>query len=422
MFDAVCGTSTGAIVATALSRRHFSPADIIKEFLEISPNIFPKRHYIIKKLKNIGAYVTGSARHDGTWFKEYLKNLNLSWSGEIGDPHLGIVALKRDKIQKSGFKIHLFTSYKGHDVLNIEVKDTEVVAIYDAQRIVAHITLDTAIRASCAAPTYLDPVTIDDFEFIDGGLESNCPVLEGIQLLRKDTNVKNPSCLISIGCGSKGREQGGLNGLIPIAKLAAQKMTDAEKKWNEFIAANFTPENESRYIRLNPDASPNLGQYQLDSAHKVKEILDTYVNWLSDKHLNTETSERKRTSEYRRKIIYASKVLFAKSFSILSVTVNGKLFSKSKTLVVTSREIGSVVVKVKFSANRSCSVESTESGITLVSHDAEQGGKKIKLKTLFSGNFDADHSLLLGKQGIINVKYDDVDIDGSPIKIRFSET
>ena len=88
-------------------------------------------------------------------------------------------------------------------------------------------------------------------------------------------------------------------------------------------------------------------------------------------------------------------------------------------MVVTSPQIESVEVNVKFSANRSCSVESTESWIKLVSEDAEQGGKMIKFEIL--ADFDANRGLPLGAQGIINVKYDGVYIDGSQIKIRYSE-
>ena len=149
----------------------------------------------------------------------------------------------------------------------------------------------------------------------------------------------------------------------------------------------------------------------MDKSDKVKVILDTYVNWLSNRE----------TSTYRNKIINASKLLFEKSFSILSVTVNGKLFSKSNTLDVDSPYIDSVEVSVKFNANPSCSIESTDSWIKLVSDDSEQAGKKIKLEILFSGDFEANHSLPLSAQGVINVKYNGIHIDGSPIELRFTE-
>ena len=50
MFDAMCGTSTGAIVATALARMHLSPAKIIEEFYEISKLIFPQYNYFVEWL------------------------------------------------------------------------------------------------------------------------------------------------------------------------------------------------------------------------------------------------------------------------------------------------------------------------------------------------------------------------------------
>ena len=145
-------------------------------------------------------------------------------------------------------------------------------------------------------------------------------------------------------------------------------------KWEDFYNQSQNTENfKSCCFRLSPDASTKLGEYEWDKAVKVKVILETYVNWLSNRE----------TSTYRNKIINTSKLLFEKSFSILSVTVNGKLFSKSNTLDVDSPYIDSVEVNVKFNANPSCSIESTDSLIKLVSDDAEQGGKKIKLEILF---------------------------------------
>ena len=384
MFDAMCGTSTGALVATALSRMHMSPAKLIEEFIVVSRLIFPQHNFIIKWFNLLRSLVSDHERYDCKPFEDYLMDKSLSWSSDNADPKLGIVALRRDKGEKSGYKTFLFKSSEGD------------------------VKLWEAIRASTAAPTYLKAMTINkNLEFVDGALGSNCTVNEGMQLLG-DTSA---SCLISIGCGIKDTENGGFKlGGIDVGRYAIDIIQDAQIKWEDFYNHPQNTKNfKSCCFRLNPDSSTKLGEYKLDKADKVKLILETYVNWLSNR----------KTSTYRNKIINASKLLFAKSFSILSVTVNGKSFSKSNTLDVDSPDIESVEVNVKFNANRSCSFGSTESWLKLVSDDAKQGGKKIKLEILFSGDFEANHILPLGAQGVINVKYDGIHIDGIIIIISF---
>ena len=387
MFDAMCGTSTGAIVATALNRIRMSPARIIEEFYKISPLIFPQYNFFARWIYYIISRVYNVERYGCKEFEDYLMGQeDLYWSTDNADPKLGIVALRRDKRKKDGYEIHVFKSSAGD------------------------VNLWQAIRASTAAPTYMKPMIIrKNFEFVDGGLRSNCPVNEGIELLG-DTSA---SCLISIGCGIADAEKGGFKlGGYDVAMYAIDIIADAQEKWDYFYRHHHIHKSERFkccYLRLNPDEETNLGTYDLDEADKVKDILETYVNWLSNPE----------TSAYRTKIINASRVLFAKSFSILSVTVNGKSFNKSDKMDVDSPQIENVEVNVKFSANRICSVESTDPWIKLVSDEAEEGGKKIKLETSFSGDFEANHSLSLGGKGIIYVKYDGVDIDGSPIKLRF---
>ena len=389
MFDAICGTSTGAIVATALTRMPLSPAEIIKEFYKISRLIFPQSNYFVQWFYYIISFVLNVARYDCKAFETYLIDKSLSWSSDNGDPKLGIVALGRDKRKTSGFEIFVFKSSEDN------------------------VKLWQAIRASTAAPTYMEPMTINtNLEFVDGGLRSNCPVNEGMQLLG-DTSA---SCLISIGCGIADSEKGGFRlGGIGVGRYAVDIISDAQIKWDDFYDHSQTSDDLKRCcVRLSPKYSAELKVYKLDEADKLEAILETYVNWLCER-------EERNTIEYRKKILDASKLLFAKSFSILSVTVNGKLFKEAKKLAVTSSRIESVEVKVKFSANQRCSVVSTESWITLVSDDAEQGRNNIKLQILFSDNFGANHRLPLGAEGIINIQYDDVDIDGSPITLRFSE-
>ena len=48
MFDAIFGTSAGALVATALTPMNFSPEMMINEVFEISQLMFPQHNFIVK--------------------------------------------------------------------------------------------------------------------------------------------------------------------------------------------------------------------------------------------------------------------------------------------------------------------------------------------------------------------------------------
>ena len=113
---------------------------------------------------------------------------------------------------------------------------------------------------------------------------------------------KSASCLIGIGCGISDAKKGiSKLGGIDVGKYAVDVIADAQIKWEEFY--NHTQnsvEFKSRCIRLNPSASTKLGDYALDESGKVKDILQTYVNWLSDR-------EACKRTEYKRKMINASK-------------------------------------------------------------------------------------------------------------------
>ena len=128
-----------------------------------------------------------------------------------------IVALRRVKREKSGYKIFLFKSSE------------------------CDVKLWEAIRASTAAPTYLKAMTIKKkLEFVDGGLRSNCPVNEGMQVLG-DTPV---SCVISIGCGIKdtGKSAFKLGG-IDVGKYAIHIIQDVQIKWKDFYNHSQNTEN-----------------------------------------------------------------------------------------------------------------------------------------------------------------------------------
>ena len=212
LFDVVAGTSTGSIIATGISRLHWSAAKLSKEFFNISPVVFCKTTF--------WGWLSGFAnrpKFDVKPFEEFLKTMlkDVEWKGEEDDPILTIPALLADKNHANGYACYVFDSIK---CAGSSVKVWE------------------AIRASSAAPTYFKPMEInienETYEFIDGGMQSNCPVIEGIELL--NTSYSKECCVISIGCGESSGKAPIKNGIQALFR-GLGFTTDAEQRWRAYV-------------------------------------------------------------------------------------------------------------------------------------------------------------------------------------------
>ena len=173
-FDVASGTSTGSIMAAALSRLHLSPDQILVESFEISRAAFPqpyrcnilRKFWLCKLSPIITAFWNGANRFGHKGLEDYLKKKlsNAKWSSEKDEPELAIFATKKSQTTK-----HTFYS-KDEDTLRIDGGDGQS----------NYVEIWEAIRASTAAPTYFKSMCIDGKKFIDGGLKANCPVLDTI--------------------------------------------------------------------------------------------------------------------------------------------------------------------------------------------------------------------------------------------------
>lgn len=146
-FDLIAGTSTGSIIAGAASA-DIPMAEVVTLFATESPLIFRRRRFSWLNVRS--KYPTGP-------LEDLIR-------GCVGDVAMGEVPtplmITSSDISTGG--VHVFKSGYLKDLGETYVRDSGVA-------------LADAILASCAAPTFFDPVTVDDFTLADGGLWANNP-------------------------------------------------------------------------------------------------------------------------------------------------------------------------------------------------------------------------------------------------------
>ena len=146
-FDLIAGTSTGSIMAGAAAAG-IPMTRVVELFKKESPRIFRKRW-----LGSFHIRSKYSRRSLERVIRSCVSNLTL---GEILTP----LMIMGSDISTGG--VHVFKSRYLKDLGEPYVRDADV-------------SLSDAILASCAAPTYFDPVPVGDSLLADGGLWANNP-------------------------------------------------------------------------------------------------------------------------------------------------------------------------------------------------------------------------------------------------------
>lgn len=174
-FDLIAGTSTGSIVAGAAAIG-IPMKEIVQLFENEAPHIFRKKRYCLSGLRR-SQY---SIQRLKAVLEEHLPETTL---GQIPTPLMitssdittgGICVFKSNYMEKLGKPYY---------------RDKEV-------------RLRDAILASCAAPSFFDPVKVDNYLLADGGLWANNPSIlcltEALSKFRKNIDEVK---ILSIGTG-----------------------------------------------------------------------------------------------------------------------------------------------------------------------------------------------------------------------------
>ena len=173
-FDLIAGTSTGSIIAGAAAAG-VEMQTLVDLFEKKAADVFGRKRF------GWGIFRSKYARQSlERVVREYLPHLRL---GDISTPLL----VTSSDISTGG--VHVFKSRYLQDLGEEYVRDKDVL-------------LGDAVLASCAAPSYFDPMQVDEYLLADGGLWANNPsilaVTEAVSKFRRSLEQVQ---ILSIGTG-----------------------------------------------------------------------------------------------------------------------------------------------------------------------------------------------------------------------------
>lgn len=241
-FDLITGTSTGAIIAGAAAAG-VEMSTVVDLFDKEAPQVFRSRR------SGLGLVRSKYARQSlEQLVKEYLPHKRL---GEISTPLL----ITSSSISTGG--VHVFKSKYLDEIGEQYFRDGDVL-------------LSDAVLASCAAPSYFDPVQVGDYLLADGGLWANNPsILAVTEAVSKFNRPIEQVHILSIGTGKplnlyRRRRFWGL-----ATGWGRQKLVEYFLSLQSQASANMASLLlGDRYFRLDPE----IGNWALDDTKRLHNL------------------------------------------------------------------------------------------------------------------------------------------------------
>jgi patatin-like phospholipase/acyl hydrolase len=230
LFDLVAGTSTGAIIACALTKPQPLPAErIARIYLDEGPEIFSRS--LIKRITSVGGLIDERYASDG---------LLTSLRRHFGEHRL---ADARPAIMLTAYDI------VGRSALLL--RNDRDMSMVDA----AH--------GSSAAPSYFEPAQVGKLALVDGGVFATNPAMVAYAELAAAGRREEVDLVVSLGTGSHTRRLpyetargwGRLEWARPLIDVVFDGVADSV----DFALEQLLP--EGRYVRLQvplDEASDNL--------------------------------------------------------------------------------------------------------------------------------------------------------------------
>ncbi|KAK4983550.1 hypothetical protein LTR50_007158 [Elasticomyces elasticus] len=256
-FDMIGGTSTGGLIAIMLGRLRMSVGECIDAYLSLSDRIFQKNRHRVTMKGNI------QGRFDSDELERAVKEI-VTKQGLQADALLKDTSDNACKVfvcatSKQTSETMCLRSYKspsgGSDLLN-------------------SVQIWQACRATSAASSFFDPITIGRFEeFVDGATGANNPVWEvwnQAQLMWGPQPVEGRvGCLVSIGTGVPSLKPF-LDDVFRIGKTLVEIATETEQTAERFRQDKTHLDDAGRYFRFN--VTRGLEDVGLEESKKRKEI------------------------------------------------------------------------------------------------------------------------------------------------------
>lgn len=235
LFDLVCGTSTGGMLAVALAIKQMSLEKCEEIYKKLGKLVFAepvpkdneaatwreKLDQLYKSSSQSFRVVVHGSKHSADQFERLLKEMCADEDGDLliesaakSIPKVFVVSTLVSAVPAQPFIFRNYQYPPGTLEVPFAVSESSTTggmgtsnggqvrykrnAYFGSCK--HHIW--QAIRASSAAPYYLDDFSDDVYRWQDGAIVANNPTIFAIreaQLLWPDTNI---DCLVSIGCGS----------------------------------------------------------------------------------------------------------------------------------------------------------------------------------------------------------------------------
>ncbi|XAR65626.1 Phospholipase A(1) [Bertholletia excelsa] len=236
LFDLVCGTSTGGMLAVALAIKLMTLERCEEIYKQLGKLVFAepgpkdneaatwkeKLDQLYKSSSQSFRVVVHGSKHSADQFERLLKEICADEDGDLliesavkSTPKVFAVStlvstvpaqpfIFRNYQYPAGTPEISFTISEGSATIGPGTNNTSLQVGYKRSAFIGSCKhqIWKAIRASSAAPYYLDDFSDDAYRWQDGAIVANNPTIFAIreaQLLWPDTKI---DCLVSIGCGS----------------------------------------------------------------------------------------------------------------------------------------------------------------------------------------------------------------------------
>eukprot|EP00198_Chlamydomonas_reinhardtii_P013397 XP_001702734.1 predicted protein [Chlamydomonas reinhardtii] len=240
LFDLVVGTSTGAIVAVGLGVFHFSLDQCEAIYTGLGHKVFNQggwRDSLFRVVRGTSTSLRVAVygfKHDASTFEELLRQMcEVKKLGCVGNQMIDAAALGGPKVAAVATLVSvcpvtpfLFTTYE---------------------------LPPEAVRASSAAPYYLDDFLCGEDRFQDGAATANNPgilALQQARLLWPNTPVE---ALVSVGCGAAPsvRREKGAHAMLDTGAVLVDAATSPDRA-DEALSTLLPLVPGCRYFRFQP--------------------------------------------------------------------------------------------------------------------------------------------------------------------------
>lgn len=156
---------------------------------------------------------------------------------------------------------------------------------YQSDNIGISPTICQAARATSAATTFFEPVSIGAHRFTDGALGANNPVeeveREALDIWCPETGDLRPlvKCFISIGTGNPGKKGMDGNMVDLLSKTLPELVTETEKTEKSFTDRWRQHYDNKRYYRFNVEQGlQDVGLAEYQERGLVETVTEEYLD------------------------------------------------------------------------------------------------------------------------------------------------